>query len=86
MRRVLWMFLASVGLTIFWLIPRQRIETGPTLCLISRMTGKTCPGCGMTRALHALLHGRFHDALQWNWRIAVVAPLLALAYLRLLFT
>ncbi len=35
-------------------------------CLFHRFTGWQCPGCGMTRATHAALHGRFAEAFHWN--------------------
>jgi hypothetical protein len=35
-------------------------------CLFHRMTGFDCPGCGMTRASHAALHGRFGEAFRFN--------------------
>jgi hypothetical protein len=36
------------------------------ICLFHQMTGLNCPGCGMTRALYALLHGHFQAALKDN--------------------
>ena len=35
-------------------------------CLFHRLTGLECPGCGMTRATYAALHGRFGEALRFN--------------------
>jgi len=35
-------------------------------CQFHRLTGLNCPGCGMTRAFYALLHGRFSAALRDN--------------------
>lgn len=35
-------------------------------CTFHRLTGLNCPGCGMTRALYALLHGEVRTALRDN--------------------
>jgi len=35
-------------------------------CQFHRLTGLNCPGCGMTRAAYALLHGKFLAALRDN--------------------
>jgi hypothetical protein len=36
------------------------------VCLFHQLTGLNCPGCGMTRALYALLHGNLLLALKDN--------------------
>jgi hypothetical protein len=36
------------------------------VCVFHQLTGLNCPGCGMTRALYALLHGEFLTALRDN--------------------
>ena len=35
-------------------------------CMFRKMTGLECPGCGTTRALHHLLHGRVDEAFRLN--------------------
>ena len=35
-------------------------------CLFHLVTGAYCPGCGGTRALLALLHGRLADSIRLN--------------------
>lgn len=35
-------------------------------CLFHRLTGMSCPGCGMTRATHAALHGDWLQAFRFN--------------------
>ena len=35
-------------------------------CLFHSATGLHCPGCGMTRATHAALHGHFGQAFRFN--------------------
>ncbi len=43
-------------------------------CLIRTYTGWRCPGCGATRAMHALLHGRVREAWEWNALWTAGAP------------
>lgn len=54
-------------------------------CLLLRVTGYRCPGCGLQRALHALLHGQVRQALAYNYALLVVLPLALLAGYRYLF-
>jgi hypothetical protein len=39
---------------------------GYPFCLLHRVTGLNCPGCGMLRALHHLAHGRICTAFGYN--------------------
>ncbi|OGV53623.1 MAG: hypothetical protein A2X49_06105, partial [Lentisphaerae bacterium GWF2_52_8] len=49
-------------------------------CPFHSMTGYSCPGCGMTRAFIALMHGRFAEALHFH---IMAFPLFLLLLLRL---
>ena len=49
-------------------------------CPIQRLTGIPCPGCGMTRAVLALLQGDLPRALQLHGMVWSL-PLLGLLYL-----
>ena len=45
-------------------------------CLLYNATGIYCAGCGATRAIHALLHGRVIEALHDNALFIAALPLL----------
>lgn len=50
-------------------------------CMFHQITGLYCPGCGMTRALHALVQGDVAQAVAMNALLPVLAlalPLLVL--------
>ena len=53
---------------------------GPGLCVFHHLTGLDCPGCGMTRAFHALSHGHLGEALSLN----LIAPVLFVCLLAVL--
>jgi len=42
------------------------------VCPLLKLTGIACPGCGMTRGLHALLHGDVVSALDYNLLLPAV--------------
>ena len=48
------------------------------VCQFHRLTGLNCPGCGMTRALYALLHGELAAALRDNALFVFVLGALAI--------
>jgi hypothetical protein len=55
-----------------WRHPDELI--GRATCPWFLLTGTRCAGCGMTRALHLLLHGQVLEALRHNVMILVIAP------------
>jgi hypothetical protein len=50
---------------------------GPTLCPFRAVTGLDCPGCGGTRAAHALLTGHLATAVDFNLVAVIALPFLA---------
>jgi hypothetical protein len=45
-------------------------------CMMHKMTGLHCPGCGSTRATYALLHGDIIGAMQKNIIYVLALPFL----------
>jgi hypothetical protein len=46
-------------------------------CPIYEAVHLQCPGCGATRALAALLQGRFGEAMHWNALVTLLLPVAA---------
>lgn len=55
------------------------------VCVFHSLTGLNCPGCGMTRALYALLHGNLRLALKDNSLSVLTLAALAVWSARLVF-
>jgi len=64
------------GLVGLFFIPDSFFSHSPTLCIHRQLFGFNCPGCGMTRALHALLHFKFTTAFHFNFAVFSLFPLL----------
>jgi Protein of unknown function (DUF2752) len=58
------------------IIPLEALERFPAFCPFKRFLGIECYGCGMTRALCALLHGHGQLALQYNRGVLLTSPML----------
>jgi hypothetical protein len=81
-RRLLWVL--AIGAALAALVALRA-----PLCPFAAMTGHPCPGCGLTRATLALLHGDVREALHLHPLVFVVSPLVvyfvvggAVAYVR----
>jgi hypothetical protein len=68
---------AGASLAVYAFDPSR--HTGYPPCLIHQATGLYCAGCGATRALYALLHGRVLTALHDNALFVAALPLLLYA-------
>ena len=49
-------------------------------CPLRALTGYDCPGCGLTRSLHALMNGDVVRAVDHNVLMVVLLPLAILAF------
>jgi Protein of unknown function (DUF2752) len=58
--------------------PSRRSLVPP--CAFHALTGWWCPGCGMTRATHHLLHGDLVAALRYNALLPFVLTSIALVW------
>lgn len=67
---------------LFLTIPTAWLEAHPAPCLYRALLKRRCPGCGMTRALSAALHGQFQRAWNQNKLVSVVLPLGTIVWLR----
>src|SRR5260221_133327 len=67
---------ACAGASAFlFAVDPQRHAVYPQ-CLLYNTTGIYCAGCGATRALHALFHGRVIEALHDNLLFVAALPVL----------
>ena len=68
---------------ILYLFETEDGEGAGIPCMLHFFTGLYCPGCGASRALRALLHLNFYQALRYNAVLTVTAPLLAAYFIAL---
>ena len=82
MRRKWWIIgavavIVIAGIAIYSTFDPSTVRFYPR-CTFLTLTGLKCPGCGTQRAIHALLHGNFLEAVRFNAMMVASVPLLAL--------
>lgn len=73
--------MAVMAGVLYFVDPEECVWLYPQ-CGSYRYFGLYCPGCGITRSLHALLHGDVVRALSMNLLVGAVAPVAVLAGVR----
>jgi hypothetical protein len=63
------------GAVILYQFPPEQYDFYPQ-CPVFRYLHVYCPGCGATRAVAALLHGRIIEALHYNALVVMLVPVL----------
>lgn len=76
----IWIFLSLGALYVYFYEPGRTGFFPP--CLFRTLTGLQCPGCGVTRALHQIVHGHFEAAFMLNPLFLISIPFLLIAFLR----
>jgi hypothetical protein len=74
----LWLLLAIAAGAVLYLFDPSANRLFPE-CPFRALTGFLCPGCGTTRALHQLIHGKIMAAIQLSPLLVIVAPILGYA-------
>jgi len=63
------------GAAILYKFPPEQYDFYPQ-CPVFRYLHVCCPGCGATRAMAALLHGRIAEAFHYNALVVLLVPIL----------
>lgn len=77
-RRLGWLILGGIVVGVALLAVHRSRSGGDSWlpgCLFHELTGLHCPGCGLTRAAHAALHGDAAKAFYFNPVGMVLLPL-----------
>jgi hypothetical protein len=63
----------SVLALLYFFYPASSNSFHPD-CIFLKLTGLYCPGCGSQRAVSALLHGNFYQAINFNLLLVLSIP------------
>jgi hypothetical protein len=67
------LIIISAGLFIIALAPGNSLfNDSHSICIHYRLLGFQCPLCGMTRAIHQLVHLQLDSAIQYNPVVAIL--------------
>jgi hypothetical protein len=75
----MWLRFAALGAVppFVWALARWDVLPHVTLCMFERVTGRPCPGCGMTRSILRLSQGDLTGSLRMHPLGVVLAGIFA---------
>lgn len=72
-------WLLSIGIVFLIIAYLGKPLNGPIIpCIFNKITGLFCPGCGMTRAVHSMMHFEIGQALRYNFLIIIIPPFMGI--------
>gem|GEM_PF-376353 len=76
-----WLYFGGIVVPIILLsvlagLSPEQLSQMPIMCLSRNIFGIECLGCGMTRAISALLHGNFSQAIHYNHFVVLLVPII----------
>lgn len=74
----------AAGASVVWYFDPSKAGLFP-VCPLFSLTGFACPGCGLTRGFHALLHGDIAAALDHNALLPFFSLLIGFAFVSMVF-
>lgn len=78
-KKTLILTLTAIGIVLMLLYWFNPVETPlAPRCVFKAITGWSCCGCGIQRCIHAFMHGRFLEAIHYNYIIVILIPYLIL--------
>lgn len=73
--------LIAISVIAVYYFVNPMLGSFPIKCIWYDLTGTQCPACGSQRALHALSHGNFSEALKYNYFFIISIPYAFIAIL-----
>jgi len=59
---------------VFYYLVNPVMQHYPLQCIWKVLTGTQCPACGFQRAVYALVHGNYWEALSYNYFFVISIP------------
>ena len=67
---------------VLLVLPSTFFDSGDSVCMSVVLFDRECYGCGMTRAIHHIIHFDFSVAYYYNKMSFIVFPILVFAYFK----
>lgn len=75
--------LLAIG--IAWITLSFTVGQTIIVCPTKLLFNLPCPGCGMTRAINALCHGKFRLAIYYNVNCLIICPIIIFTFFSLFY-